>query len=66
MKDSFQITRHWRLNPKRYRLEGIRYETGEVSLQNRPVPRNRMGKESEPTITQNATLTQLTPVREMA
>lgn len=30
---------HWRLNPQRYRLQGIRFtETGEVSLQNRPVP----------------------------
>lgn len=32
-----QISRHWRLNSQRYRLEGIRYQNGEVSLQNRPV-----------------------------
>ncbi|MBC8099710.1 MAG: hypothetical protein H7Y11_09735 [Armatimonadetes bacterium] len=32
-----QISRHWRLNAKRYRLEGIRYEDGAVSLQGRPV-----------------------------
>jgi hypothetical protein len=30
-----QISRHWRLNAKRYRLEGVRYTTGDVSLQNR-------------------------------
>ncbi len=33
-----QISRHWRLNSQRYRLQGVRYETGEVSLQNRPAP----------------------------
>lgn len=32
-----QISRHWRLNSQRYRLEGVRYQNGEVSLQNRPV-----------------------------
>jgi hypothetical protein len=32
-----QISRHWRLNAKRYRLEGVRYETGAVSLQERPL-----------------------------
>lgn len=31
-----QISRHWRLNPQRYRLEGFRSTGGEVSLQNRP------------------------------
>jgi hypothetical protein len=31
-----QISRHWRLNAQRYRLQGVRYENGEVSLQNRP------------------------------
>lgn len=31
-----QISRHWRMNPQRYRLEGIRYPNGEVSLQARP------------------------------
>jgi hypothetical protein len=30
-----QISRHWRMNAQRYRLEGIRVETGEVSLQAR-------------------------------
>jgi hypothetical protein len=33
-----QISRHWRLNAQRYRLQGIRYENGEVSLQVRPTP----------------------------
>jgi hypothetical protein len=33
-----QISRHWRLNPQRYRLQGVRYENGEMSLQNRPAP----------------------------
>ncbi|MBC8171323.1 MAG: hypothetical protein H7X77_06610 [Anaerolineae bacterium] len=32
-----QISRHWRMNATRYRLEGVRYETGEVSLQERPI-----------------------------
>jgi hypothetical protein len=36
-----QISRHWRLNSKRYRLEGVRYEDGAVSLQERPVTRER-------------------------
>lgn len=33
-----QISRHWRLNPQRYRLQGVRYENGAVSLQARPQP----------------------------
>lgn len=35
-----QISRHWRLNSQRYRLEGVRYEDGSVSLQKRPIPVN--------------------------
>ena len=35
-----QISRHWRLNSQRYRLQGVRYENGEMSLQNRPAPTN--------------------------
>lgn len=31
-----QISRHWRMNPQRYRLQGVRYANGEVSLQARP------------------------------
>ncbi|HSW90106.1 MAG TPA: hypothetical protein VLH19_04515 [Patescibacteria group bacterium] len=36
--ERFQISRHWRMNSQRYRLEGVRYENGQVSLQNRPAP----------------------------
>lgn len=32
-----QISRHWRLNAQRYRLEGVRDENGNVGLQARPV-----------------------------
>ncbi len=31
-----QISRHWRMNSQRYRLVGVRYQNGEVSLQTRP------------------------------
>lgn len=33
-----QISRHWRLNSQRYRLEGVRYVNGEVRLQARVIP----------------------------
>lgn len=33
-----QISRHWRIKSQRYRLEGVRYENGEISLQTRPAP----------------------------
>lgn len=33
-----QISRHWRINAQRYRLEGVRLEDGSVSLQSRQVP----------------------------
>ena len=33
-----QIARHWRLNPVRYRLQGVRYENGTMSLHARPTP----------------------------
>lgn len=32
-----QISRHWRMNSQRYRLQGIRYQNGQVSLQPRPL-----------------------------
>jgi hypothetical protein len=32
-----QISRHWRLKAKRYRLEGVRYSNGAVRLCDRPV-----------------------------
>jgi len=33
-----QISRHWRLNALRYRLEGVRYNDGNMSVQERPEP----------------------------
>ncbi len=33
-----QISRHWRLNAQRYRLQGTEFENGSRSLQHRPVP----------------------------
>ena len=33
-----QISRHWRMNSQRYRLQGVRYQNGEVSLQARQTP----------------------------
>lgn len=27
-----QISRHWRMNAQRYRLQGVRYENGEIRL----------------------------------
>ena len=33
-----QISRHWRLNSLRYRLQGVRYTNGEVRLQARLAP----------------------------
>ncbi len=42
-----QISRHWRLNAQRYRLQGVRYESGEMSLQNRPAPTTVTVRESE-------------------
>jgi hypothetical protein len=32
-----QISRHWRMNAQRYRLEGVRYQNGKAQLQPRPV-----------------------------
>lgn len=43
-----QISRHWRMNSQRYRLHGVRYQNGEVSLQARQTP------PSSPTQTQEA------------
>lgn len=43
-----QISRHWRLNSQRYRLEGVRYQNGDVSLQNRPVVMDVRVQETTP------------------
>ena len=34
--EPMQISRHWRLNAQRYRLEGYRHADGRLSLQVRP------------------------------
>jgi hypothetical protein len=33
-----QISRHWRMNSQRYRLQGVRYENGEIRLVARAMP----------------------------
>jgi hypothetical protein len=33
-----QISRHWRLNSQRYRLQGVRYNNGDVRLVARTLP----------------------------
>ncbi len=33
-----QVSRHWRMNAQRYRLEGVRYSDDTMSLQHRPMP----------------------------
>jgi hypothetical protein len=44
-----QISRHWRLNAQRYRLEGFRTADGEVSLQNRPaLPSTEQEAQNQP------------------
>ena len=42
-----QISRHWRLNSQRYRLQGVRYTTGQLSLQSRPQP-EQANEKSQP------------------
>lgn len=42
-----QISRHWRLNAQRYRLEGVRLEDGSVSLQNRAIPQEDHSEANE-------------------
>jgi|GEM_PF-1272970 len=42
-----QLARHWRLKSQRYRLQGFRYENGEISLQERPYL-NKTSKEIKP------------------
>lgn len=49
-----QISRHWRLNANRYRLQGVRYENGDVSLQNRPMVTNTV--EEQQTVVNTETL----------
>jgi hypothetical protein len=42
-----QISRHWRIKPQRYRLEGVRYQNGDMSLQHRPLVQNELPRNSE-------------------
>jgi hypothetical protein len=42
-----QISRHWRMNSQRYRLQGVRYQNGEVSLQVRPTPPSLVAQRDE-------------------
>lgn len=42
-----QISRHWRIKPQRYRLEGMRFENGEITLQTRPVPMHETPRDHE-------------------
>ena len=42
-----QISRHWRLNSQRYRLEGVRLQNGDVRLQNRPADDAQPARELE-------------------
>lgn len=42
-----QISRHWRLNPQRYRLQGVRYSNGDVRLVARAVPCVEPQRETE-------------------
>ena len=46
-----QISRHWRLNSQRYRLEGFRNSNGEVSLQSRPTLNTEAAHTDEPVMT---------------
>ena len=42
-----QISRHWRMNAQRYRLEGYRNSDGTVSLQPRPEIRTEKPEEEK-------------------
>lgn len=42
-----QISRHWRMNANRYRLEGVRYENGAVSLQERPIVQSETTQQAQ-------------------
>ena len=46
---TMQISRHWRLNAQRYRLEGYRHADGRLSLQVRPAINTRTRHEQTET-----------------
>ncbi len=52
-----QISRHWRIKQQRYRLEGVRFQNGEISLQNRPTPNYEREQANTPTIREPARVT---------
>ena len=54
-----QISRHWRIKPQRYRLEGMRFENGEITLQTRPVPTHETPRSHEVKDTQTVPQTVL-------
>jgi hypothetical protein len=51
-----QISRHWRIKSQRYRLEGVRLENGDLSLQNRPFSSQEHARKENKT-TQTSTQT---------
>jgi hypothetical protein len=53
-KNIMQISRHWRVKSLRYRLEGVRYENGEISLQNRPAPAATDARKSDAKATETS------------
>ncbi len=55
-----QISRHWRMNAQRYRLEGVRVESGEVSLQART---NMTDTQEMEVVTVQQPVAQATPVK---
>lgn len=61
-----QITRHWRLNSQRYRLEGVRYENGQVSLQERPQPVKNVDTQAETAQTPPEFTVESAPVQKLA
>ncbi|RMG90142.1 MAG: hypothetical protein D6712_00385 [Chloroflexi bacterium] len=45
--EAMQISRHWRMKALRYRLQGVRYNNGAVSLQARPNNQDSNNRTSE-------------------
>lgn len=59
-----QVSRHWRLNSQRYRLEGMRYNNEQVSLQHRPVAQATEAQEQDNRET--STMTEITRLHKVA
>jgi hypothetical protein len=58
-----QISRHWRIKSQRYRLEGVRYQNGDISLQNRPVSHSEAERRTELDTQETHAVRQPLPVR---